>query len=159
LTSEQTASPRLLLWDGVAMNRAKVVKVDPVALTPSPFYNPDSTPYLTLNTFQFIPDFIYNFDMYFESKFEDNLFDRFHEQTDNPLLSKDSNRTFEFKTDLCCEILDILGVWDGEFVKIGALIKIEQRANFDYLGRIEHIEVDHQSERVRLRGKLLKVKT
>jgi hypothetical protein len=162
ITADQVATPRLLLWDGVAMDRAKVVQVDPDDIEPNTFYNPDSDPYEDVINFQYAPVgglFVNNYPMYFESQFKGNLFDRFHDVLDNPLKSVDSHRSFEFKTDLCAEILQALGVAQGDFAKIGYRIKIESRPGYDIFGRIEHFDVDYETERINLRGRVIKVKT
>ena len=158
LTSDQVAAPRLILWNGASMNRAKAVSVAAAAIVPSSYYNPDGDDYLDLNNFQYVPSGVYNYPMYFDSKFVGNMYDRFHDGLDNPMLSLDTNQTFSFYTDNCCEALDFLGAWEGDFAKIGYLIKIEDRGTYEVLGRIEHFEVDYNSERIRIRGKVLKVK-
>lgn len=162
LTSEQTAQPRLLLWDGEDLDRAKVVKVDPDDIVPNTFYNSDAESYQDHNVTQYNPVgglFVFNYDLYFDSFFEDNMFDRFHETTDNPLKSLQTHQTFEFYTDLCCEMLETLGAFDGQFARIGAMLKIEQRDGYEVLGRIEHYEINYDDERIILRGKVFKVKT
>lgn len=162
VTCDQVGAPRLLLWDAVALNRAKVVKVDPDDIVPDPFYNPTLQAYTARNIFQYVPTgglFIFNYPMYFDSFFQDNLFDRFAEEVDNPLRSMDTHQTFEFYTDLCCEMLDTLGVWDGLFAQIGAMLKLEERPGYDVEGRIEHFEVNYDEERITLRGKVFKFKT
>lgn len=162
ITADQVATPRLLVWNGESMDRAKVVSIDPDDIDPNPFYNPTLIPYDDANTFQYAPVgglFIFNYPMYFDSFFFGNLFDTFHEALDNPLQSLDTHQTFEFYTDLCCDMLDILGVWQNTFARIGAIIKIEQRTGYAVMGRIEHFSVNHDEERVILRGKVLLIKT
>lgn len=159
ITSDQVGTPRLILWDGLSLNRAKVVKVDPDDIVPAAFYNPDLDSWTDLNTVQYNPVgglFVFNYPMYFDSMFEGNLFDRFHDALDNPLKSADSNQLFEFYTDRCCQVLDALGVWEGDFARIGYQVVIEQRANYQVNGRIEHMEVSYEDDRVRLRGRVIK---
>lgn len=162
LTSDQTGSPRLLLWDGVAMNRAKVVQVDPDALVPNTYYNPDADPYTDLNTFRYSPVgglFLFNYPMYFDSMFIGNLFDRFHDALDNPLKSLDAHKAFELETDLCAAALLFLGVADGDFAKIGYRVKLEERGEYDVFGRIEHFSINYDTERILIRGQIQKVTT
>jgi hypothetical protein len=162
ITADQVATPRLLLWDGEDMERAKVVQQDPNTLTPSDYYNPDGDPYTDFVTFQYTPVgglFVNNFPMYFDSNFTGNLFDRFHDVLDNPLKSLDSHRAFSFETDLCAEALQFLGVADGQFARIGYRIKLESRPGYDIFGRIEHFDVNYDTDRIAIRGRILKVKT
>lgn len=162
ITADQVGTPRLLLWDGESMDRAKVVQINPDDIEPDAFYNPDLIAYAEHNSFLYTPVgglLIFNYPFYFDSFYQGNLFDAYHEQLDNPLLSLDTHRTFEFYTDLCCDILELLGVWENSFAKIGAIIKIESRQGYDILGRIEHFEVTHDDERVNLRGKVIYLKT
>jgi hypothetical protein len=162
ITSDQVGTPRLLLWDAASLERAKVVRIDPADIDPNPFYNPDLDPYTDVNKFQYNPVgglFIFNYPMYFDSFFLGNLYDRYSEQIDNPLLSLDTHQTFEMYTDNCCEVLDALGVFEGQAAQIGSNVKLEERGTYDNVGRIEHFEVDYESERITLRGKVSKLQT
>lgn len=159
LTSEQVATPRLLIWDGESMNRAKMIATAPGDIDPNPFYNPDAEPYTTRNKFQYGPAAIYNYPMYFDGYFLGNLYPEFHDPIDNPLKSLANNQTFELDGYLCCELLEALGVWDDTFARIGYFIKIEERDSYDVLGRLEHFETDYDNEKIPLRGRVYKVKT
>lgn len=162
ITSDQVGTPRLLLWDAVALNRAKAVKVAPGDIEPNPYYNTDSDSYADSTTFQYNPvggQFVFNYPLYFDSFFKDNMFDRFHDAIDNPLKSLQTHQSFTLETDLCCDLLDILGVWSGDFAKIGYRIKIVSRDGYDVFGRLEHFEIQYDVDRIILRGKVYKVKT
>lgn len=155
VTLETLSQPRLLLWDGVSMARAKVVVTDTTTLTPDPFFNPTSKIYTDLNHINDEGN-LFNYPMYFESMFHGNLYDRFHNAIDNPLYSKETHQDFTFYTDLCCEVLTTFGVWENDSIKIGSIIKIEQRVNYSVFGRIEKIEVDYDGNKVKFKGKVLK---
>lgn len=156
VTANQTMAPRILIWDGVAKNRAKVVKTN--TPTPSAYYNPDSVPYTTNNAIgtDNPGNNIFNYPVYFDSKYEGNMFDRFHDAIDNPLKSLETNQDFEFETDLCCDVLTLLGLWDGDFVKIGYLLIIERRANYIVYGRISHIAISYDDYTVKIKGTVIK---
>lgn len=155
LTSEQTMLPRLLLWDGEEMNWAKVERTQ----NPSPntYFNSENKPYQELNKISEDNSnlYIYNYPMYFDSKFEGNLYDRFHDAIDNPMVTREANQTFSFKTDLCCDTIDLLGLWDGDSVKIGRLIRLENRNTYQVYGRIEDISVDYKKDIVTVKGKVI----
>jgi hypothetical protein len=159
LTSEQVSVPRILIWDGESLNRAKVVRVDPGDIVPNTYYNPDSQDYLTRNSFQYAPAAIFNYPVYFESYFEGNLFDTYHEETDNPLLSLSTQQTFELEANLCCELLDLLGVWSDSFAKIGYFIVLEERPGYQVQGRIENFTLDYDGEKVMIKGLVYNYKT
>jgi hypothetical protein len=162
LTSEQVAQPRLLLWDGVSLNRAKVVSVAPGSIAANTWFNPTSEPYTTRNKFQYSPVgglSIFNYPFYFDSYFLGNMYDRFQDALDNPLKSLDTHQTFEVNVDLCCEFLDVLGVWEDDFAKIGYFVKLEDRPGYEVLGRVERIGVNYDDEKIPLRGQVYKIKT
>ena len=159
LTSEQVATPRLLIWDGESMNRAKMVAVDAGDIDPNPYFNKDAEPYTTRNKFQYGPSGIFNYPMYFDGYFLGNLYPEFHDPIDNPMKTTANNQTFELDGYLCCELLDILGVWSDSFARIGFFIKIEQRDGYEVLGRLEHFETDYENDKIPMRGRVFKVKT
>lgn len=159
LTAEQTGVPRIIIWDGVSFNRAKVVAVDPNDIVPNTFFNPTSMSYTDRNTFQYAISAVYNYPMYFESYFIDNLFDRFHNNIDNPLKSLANNQTFEMKANLCCELLNVLGVFENDFARIGYFIKLEQRNGYEVTGRIEHFNPNYDDETITIKGQVFKRKT
>jgi hypothetical protein len=162
LTSEQVGTPRLLLWDGVSLNRAKVVSVDPDDIVPNTWFNTTSESYTTRNKFNYAPVgglFIFNYPFYFESFFIGNMYDRYMDALDNPLKSLDTHQRFEVDLSACCDFLDILGVWDTYFAKIGYFVKVESRVGYDVMGRIEHFNVNYDDEKIGLRGKVYKFKT
>jgi hypothetical protein len=152
--------PRLLLWDGESMTRAKVVSVvDPVV---NPYYNIDNIDYYAEHpTLEGDQNFgtdvvdIYNYPMYVDAFYKDNLFDRFHE-IDNSLRNPVINQTWECFIDLCCSIADILGLWDGDFIRIGAVVVLEDRGGRLIKGRITDIEPDWQSGQIHLQGVVIK---
>jgi hypothetical protein len=159
LTCEQVGSPRLIIWDGESLNRAKPVAVDQADIDPNPYYNTLPEDYVTRNKFQYGPAGIFNYPMYFDSYFLGNLFDEFHDDLDNPLKSVTSHQTFELDADLCCQLLDPLGVWAGDFARIGAFVVLEDLPTYQVTGRIEHIELDYDEQQIRLKGQVYKTLT
>lgn len=156
VSGNQTMAPRLLYWNGVAMNRAKVTKTN--APAPDAYYNPDSVPYATNNKISTDngPLNIFNYEAYFDSRYQGNLYGRFHDEIDNPLKSLETNQSFKFTTDLCCDTMDLLGLWESDFVKIGYLLKLEKRANYDVYGRIENISVSYEDYTITIKGKVIR---
>ncbi len=156
LTSEQTLSPRLLLWDGDNMYRAKVVKTDFLP-SKNTYYNPDKR-YDEKNSIDNDnPSLkVYNYPMYFDADFLDNMFDRYHEPIDNPLKSKESHQNVRFYVDLCPEMLQLFGVYENTYIVIGKVVKLEERDNYDVNVRLENIQVDFDQNRINIKGKVLR---
>lgn len=155
VTANQTMTPRVLIWDGVNKARAKVVRNNMPA--PSSYYNPDGTAYNVNNDISKDnpSQSVYNYPLYFDSYYQNNMFDRFHDSIDNPLKSLETNQGFEFDTDLCCDVLTLLGLWEDDFVKIGYLLIIERRANYIVYGRIEHIAISYDDYTVKIKGQVI----
>ncbi len=154
--------PRLLLYDrNTPIDRAKVVSV--TNPTPSPFYNPDATDYYAEHPAFDAPagyfggtiTRVWNYPFYLDAKFLSNLFDRFH-AIDNPLNTPEINQTHSAEIDMCCDMMDILGLWEGDFIKIGAVYIIENRLGYIKKARISSIEVDYETGRIMIEGRVLK---
>lgn len=157
LTSEQVLTPRLILWDGVSEQRAKVESTVTLP-TPNTFYNPDSVAYNVKNNIsEDNPDnVIYNYPLYFDGDYEGNLFDRFHDVIDNPLKSKESHQDAKFNVDLCEDMLHLFGVYENEYAVIGKIIKLEERNNYDVYVRIGNINVDYGENKINIKGTVLR---
>jgi hypothetical protein len=162
LTAEEVAQPRLILWNGSSLNRAKAVDSEASSLTANTYFNPASQPYTARNPWQYNPTSgfkVFNYPMYIEPYFTGNIFDRYQNPVDNPLVSKEINQSFQLETDFCCEIGDILGIWDGTSAAIGDIWKLEEREGYDVLGRIDSFDTSHGDEKIKVTGKVLNVTT
>lgn len=158
---------RLLLWDReTPLDQAKVV--GPENPDPNPYYNIGTYPLFTTDYYEEHPAHdadpgyfgtivtkVYNYPMYIDAKFTGNLFDRFHEY-DNPLKNPLLNQSWSGNVDLCCEWLDRLGVWEGDFIKIGYVLTLAKRGSRYIKGRIEGIKPNYKTGRIELNGTVLK---
>jgi len=156
VTAEQVMSPRLLLWDGNNMRRAKVVRTSvPLANT---YYNSPIQNYEVKNSIsQDNPTLsVYNYALYFDGDFVGNLFDKYHDVIDNPLKSKESHQEAEFYVDLCEDMLKLFGVFENSYIVIGKVVKLEERDNYDVNVRLTNISVDYDNNRINLKGKVLR---
>lgn len=156
--------PRLLLWDrATPLDEAKVVKPGFPAI--NPIYNIDAVTYWAEHpTYDnaggvFEPGgsvtVVYNYPMYVDSWYTGNLYDRFQDY-DNPLQNPVINQDWEGDIDLCCDWLDRLGVWENDFVKIGAVVILENRGARMIKGRIANIDIDYEKGIITLKGNVLK---
>jgi hypothetical protein len=156
LTSEQTLTPRLILWDGISEQRAKTV----VTTYPSPndYYNPDLIPYDEKNKIDIDnPNRnVYNYPLYFDGDFRGNLYDQYHDEIDNPLKSLESHQNAKWSIDLCDEMLNLFGVFENQYAVIGKVVKLERRDNYNVFVRIGNIHVDYDSNQINLRGNVIR---
>lgn len=157
LTSEQVLTPRLILWDGISMNRAKA-DADGILPTPNTFYNPDSTPYDEKNKIDTDNPgkIIYNYPLYFDGDFTGNLFDRYHDTIDNPLKSLETHQEAKWNVDLCEDMLNLFGVFQNQYVVIGKVVKLEDRENYDVYVRIGNINVDYDNNKINIKGNVIR---
>jgi len=157
LTSEQVLTPRLILWDGLSKERAKCVAE--IALpSPNTFYNPDSIPYNVKNKIaEDNPDLnVYNYPLYFDGDFKENLFDKYHDPIDNPLKSLESHQDAKWNVDLCEDMLNLFGVFENQYAVIGKVVKLEERNNYSVYVRIGNINVDYDNNKINLKGVVLR---
>lgn len=157
LTSEQVMTPRLILWDGISMDRARAVAT--VALpSPNTFYNPDSVPYNVKNRIdQDNPSqSVYNYPLYFDGDYTGNLFSNYHDIIDNPLKSKESHQDVKWNVDLCDDMLNLFGVFENQYAVIGKIVKLEERDNYDVYARIGNIAVDYNDNKINLKGVVIR---
>jgi hypothetical protein len=157
LTSEQVLTPRLILWDGVSLNRAKT-DADGILPTPNAFYNPDLTTYDVKNKIDIDNPgkILYNYPLYFDGDFTGNLFDRYHDTIDNPLKSRETHQEAKWNVDLCEDMLNLFGVFQDQYVVIGKVVKIEDRENYDVFVRLGNISVDYDNNKINLRGTVIR---
>jgi hypothetical protein len=161
LSSSEINMPRLLLWDrDTGISTAKVVSVENPTVNPR--YNTAPVDYYTEHastdgsgTFGGDVTKVYNYPMYVDAMFTDNLFDRFHEH-DNPLFNPVINQTFDLDIDMCCEWLERLGVFQNDFAKIGAVLTLENRNGRLIKGRITNFEPDYDTGNIHIKGDVLK---
>jgi len=164
VSNSELNTPRLLLWDRTTpLDEAKVVSVPFPDVNPT--YNPDAITYYAEHpTYDnvggiFEPggtvEVVYNYPMYVDAMYLDNLYDRFHEY-DNPLHNPVINQTWEGQVDLCCEWLDRLGIFSGQFAQIGAVVILEKRGPRLIKGRITDFDLDYDSGIINLKGNVLR---
>lgn len=161
VASSEINIPRLLLWDRTTpLDQAKVVTVEDPAQ--NPYYNLDAVDYYTEHPAFDAPAGyfgtdvrkIHNYPLFVEEKFTGNLWDRFHEY-DNPLKNGQINQDWSGEVDLCCEWLDRLGVWEGDYAKIGGVLVLENRFGRLIKGRIDNFEPSNKTGRIILKGKVI----
>lgn len=159
LSNNQCNIPRLLVYDrATALNQAKVLHVvNPAKNTEYNTVNDYYQAHPTRDEPGFFGDEvrnIHNYPLYVDEDFKNNLYD-LHEY-DNPLKNTIINQSWEGNVDLCCEMLDTFGVWEGDYAKIGAVVILENRNGRLIKGRIEEIEPSYKDGLMNLKGRVLK---
>lgn len=159
LTSEQTLQPRLLLWDGISLQTAKTEARVGLPV-PNPYYNPALTPYNEKNQIQEDNPsaIVYNYPLYFDGDYYDNLFPLYHDPIDNPLKSLETHQDVRWSVDLCEDMLNLFGVFENQYAQIGKIVKLETRENYDVFVRIGNITVDYDSNKIFLKGVVIRRK-
>jgi hypothetical protein len=159
LTSEQTLQPRLLLWDGISLQTAKTEARVGMPV-PNPYYNPALTPYNEKNQIQQDNPsaIVYNYPLYFDGDYYDNLFPLYHDPIDNPLKSLETHQDVSFSVDLCVDMLNLFGVFQNQYAQIGKIVKLEHRDNYDVFVRIGNINVDYDGSKINIRGIVIRRK-
>jgi hypothetical protein len=160
IASNEINTPRLILWDrNTPLNQAKAVTVTDPAI--NPYYNLNNKDYYAEHHAQDLPGFaegvtqVANYPMFVDANYFGNLYDRFHE-IDNPLNNADINQEWSLVVEKCCEMMDILGVWENDFIKIGAVVILENRKGRLIKGRIEDVDIDEDNKEITIKGKVLK---
>lgn len=161
-SSSEINVPRLLLYDRTTpIGSAKVQWVEDPAV--NAYYNVGPVDYYTEHPAHDAPagffgttvTRVYNYPQYIDANYTGNLFDRFHEY-DNPLKNPLLNQTWTGEVDLCCEWMDRLGCWEGDFIRIGSVLTLENRGGRLIKGRIEEITPSYKTGRIGLKGTVLK---
>ena len=163
LTAEQTTVPRLLLWDGVQTDRAKVVRRTGLPVI-YPYYNrptalyPGGVPYNVRNIIdKDNPSaLIFNYPLYFDGFYYDNMFPKYHDMIDNPLKSKESHQTAKFDVDLCEDMQNLFGFFEDQYAQIGKIVKLETRDNYDVYVKISNLFEDYPAGLIHITGQVIK---
>jgi hypothetical protein len=124
----------------------RVIQTSVNAIQPYPYYNKGLKPYSILND---ITKNVWNYPLYFESKFKGNLFDLHHELIDNPLFVNFGNKKITVKLALCCEFLKKLGLPIDDSIKL--LETIDVNANNSMV--LDEIKVNYKTMLIELIGR------
>lgn len=169
MTGDTCLFPKLLVWDGVDYDNAKVVRPysyeNDGAYYPPPNikYNKEGKNYEEVHpqdydNFYDLDGVLYNYPMFFDAQFKGNLYDRFFDIED-PRTGSLLNKTWDLQIRNCCDNLRRLGVdGNGSNVAIGRRVRLFKDGYYTE-GIIESIEVnydvtDRNGKFIRLRGKI-----
>lgn len=157
LTAEQALQPRLLMWDGVSLSRAKTKREAALPL-PNEFFNPTDIAYDVKNKIDIDNPTknLFNYPLYFDGDFLGNLYDKYHDPIDNPLHSLETHQDAKWNVDLCVDMLNLFGVFENQYAAIGRIVKLEHRDNYDVFVRIGNINVDYDNNKINLKGVVIR---
>ncbi len=94
--------------------------------------------------------------MYFDGDFTGNMFDKYHDEIDNPLKSLESHQDAKWNVDLCENMLNLFGVFENQYAQIGKVVKLEERNNYSVYVRIGNINVDYDNNKINIKGVVLR---
>lgn len=118
--------PRILRYDpSTSLASAKVVttNVSSIAISELNTSKVSYTGQPWGTTLYAIPARMYNYPLYFDGNYKGNLFD-LHATTDNPYQINLGNKQAEFKLELCCDTLKLMGLLVGDSRIVGKVAKI-----------------------------------
>jgi hypothetical protein len=161
LSNNNCNEPRLLIWDDTTpLNCAKVVSVVNPAVNPR--YNATGNSYYQEHPTLDEPGLfggeitkVYNYPLYIDEEFKGNLYD-YSLEHENPIFNTEIPQEWSIEVQNCCELLDLLGVWEGDFAKIGAVVILERRGNRLIKGRIKSFSPKYKEGVITLQGTVLK---
>lgn len=163
-SSREINIPRLVVHDlNSPFNNAKVQATATLTNpgpTPNPWYGGGLITYLSRYGGWIFPspgiNFLQNYVLFIEEHYFGNLFDYAHEH-DNPILNPQDQQEWAGELEDCCATKDLLGVWEGDFIKIGATIILPYMQG-KKLARIDDIEVT-DSGKIVIKGETIKLIT
>jgi hypothetical protein len=118
-------TPMLLIWDGVSVTDAKV--------SPTKFGQHTNNPKAD-------PGEYYNYPLWFDENFNDNMYERFW-KVENPRLSGFQKKTYTLTVELKCSYLSVLDL-DGK-------IKTMQGD-----GKVDEIVINYESKKITIKGQI-----
>jgi hypothetical protein len=144
--------PRIIRWDSTTpMNKAKVVSQTPASIVnkaPNTVNYADqpfgTSIYEPLGT-------VYNYPLYFDANYEGNLYDKYHETTDNPFIVNIGHKLVTIEMQLCCELLAIIGIGESNERIVGKVVEIKM----DTFMIVTQAIVSYKEMKVTLKGKIL----
>lgn len=146
--SGELDTPRLIMWDGVSLNQAKVKRQTPVI---DPYYN--------LNGIQYVNEYgeanPANYDLMFDANFQNNLYAK-HQFTDDTFLNGYTNSTVTYKVPYCCEVLAIFEIFEGGTKRLYFNARLPKYRNWESIHHITRIDLKPVEGYIEITGKLLR---
>lgn len=141
--------PRLIFWDGVSLNQAKVkVKVGPEIES---YYNLDNRSYIDEYSVIEVP----NYELFFDANYKDNLY-KHHRYSDDTMLNGFTNSVVTYKLPYCCDVLDAFQIYEGGTKRLYFNALLKPYNNWGSLNHITRIRLVPIEGFIEITGKLLR---
>lgn len=150
-------TPRVLRWDtATPINDARVVKTATSLIQINPTFNVDNIGYrqqfdkYEASIYQSI-ETVYNYPLYFDSLYYGNLYDKYHNEVDNPMLVNEGHKLVTVVLPLTCDFIISAGLQFGGVTVVGNIAFIAP----DIYIRVTEVSVDYGNMSMTIKGKIL----
>ena len=150
------SAPRILRYDpATPLINAKVVNIQASTIQINPRYNTGLVTYPNnfdnTYTYQTINK-VYNYPLFFDSFYKNNLYDKYHEKVDSPIFVNFSNRSVTAVIPMCCEYLTYMGVNDETDSIVGKIVKVPDNINnYKYI-LVSEVTIDYSTRSITIKG-------
>jgi hypothetical protein len=149
------SSPRVLRYDpSTELNAAKVVNKDISTIVINPNYNKNSVAYANqpfLSGIYQTVDKVFNYPLFFDANYYGNLFDTYHETTDNPMVVNIGHKLVTVTLNLCCYNMDVMGL-SGDVQRIvGKIVKISDTENM----LVTYVKASYKDMSIIIKGTII----
>lgn len=147
--------PRILRYDpATPLNCARVVKQSAASIQINSYYNLTNTAYANqpwgASIYQGVTD-VFNYPLYFDANYKGNLYDTYHEYTDNPLIVNIGNKELTTIIPFCCDNIDIVGLGPDSQRLVGKVVKVKDG---EYI-LVHEVTVSYKDMSITIKGKIL----
>ena len=148
--------PRIIRWDpSTPMNNAKAVETLVPTIQVNPRYNIDSVPYASqfsgTGIYQDITR-VWNYPLFFDSWYKNNLYETYHETVDNPLIVNMGFQLVTAEIPLCCDTIGAIGTSQEGDTIVGKIVKIKE----GYFMYVTEATLSYEARMITLKGKIIR---
>lgn len=149
-TGELSKARIIRIKDSNPLNEARPIEIDATTIVQNSRYNVNSVDWKDqFNGGYGTKDWAFNFPLYFDANYFGELYNTYHETTDNGLFLSDTNHSRTCIIPLCCDNLTLLGV-DDEDNAIGKVVLINGEKIL-----IKSFKINYDTYMIEINGKLI----
>jgi hypothetical protein len=94
---------------------------------------------------------VWNYPLYFDANYIGNMYDKYHEQTDNPFKVNVGNKTLTLIMPLCCETIVTTGLVSDIGRIVGKVAKVSDTEKII----VEEVKVSYKEMLIEVKGKII----
>jgi hypothetical protein len=148
-------TPKIVRWDGTSsLINARAVKQAVGTIQINSYYNVSNVAYenqsFGTGNWETI-DFVFNYPLMIDANYKNNLFDTYHETTDNPMIVNITNKSVTLVIPFCCENIELVGLDEDSQRIVGKIVKVKDG---EYM-LVQECEVSYVDSSIKLKGKLI----